>query len=703
MAAKEPEQVSTRRAGESPGLVLPWRDLAIAFVIFVVAALTGALYTLTWGGPPLFWQEVFAPAVCIACDREPANPYFEDVPELADFLFLRADRFDCALLDREGIRWIPWEPEGWTFDALQASHPMREFPGFIRWQHFHYYLLWSVALCWKFLGVNWVALTPLFGLLYGLSAVFLYGLFRLVAARPLAQLLTYGLLFSPLQLEQLPHLRDYAKAPFFLGGMLAIGWFVKHPLGWRGSMLLACATGLFLGVGLGFRQDVAIVVMALLGSVLLFHPEPLRQSWRKRLATCGLFLAAFTVFGGPIALELRQQSNAPHDTLIGLLDYCDERLGVGNDRYDHGDPFQDEYTRSTVERYAATFHDSREPLRHYSTHYDAMASAYFREVILMFPADMVTRAFASVVRVLDELQPRAHAPHGWESGSAAFLLPAWLRLPGVLGNRYTAILAIALLAFYRPKWGLAALCLLYLFAGYPSLRFSTRHVFHLEFISLWIGALFLQAAVTLLLARYRAHRQPLLATPPALLRRLAGAFAVCLFAVLATLLPWQALARLQHPQVRDLLHGYTEAPTTPLVASVTPLEDQQVLHVIPELKDWRSVPAPDQDLPSWIRVLAFDVAAAPTALRLRVSYTASDAHYDFSRDLVVPGGAAATVYLPVYHTVENRFEGVAVEAGEAQRLGAWRLLHDIETMRILPTAILPEDWSEEPLIYNFLR
>lgn len=675
------------------------RVLSFGLCVIAVSGV-GGYYTATWGGPAMFWQEVFAPAVCIACGHEPANPYFEDVPELADFLYQRTDRFDCAVLDRPGIRWIPWEPEGWSFEELQASHPLREFPGFIRWQHFHYYLLWSVALCWKALGVSWLSLVPFYALLFGLSAAFLYGLFRLVCGHWLALLLMLGLAMSPLQLEQLPHLRDYAKAPFFLGGMLAIGCFIKYPLDWRRSLLLGGATGLFLGIGLGFRQDIAIVVAALIGSVLLFHPEPLRESWRKRLALCAVFLGGFAIFGARIALELREQSNAPHDTLIGLLNYCDERLGVGNPLYDHGDPFKDEYTRAVVERHAATFHDSREPLRHYSAHYDAMASDYFREVILTFHADLVTRAFASVLRVLDELQPRATAPQGWEQYEAPFTAAAWARLPGMLGNRYSALIAVALLAFLRPKWGLAALCLLYLFAGYPSLRFSTRHVFHLEFISIWIGAFFLQAAWTAAWAAYSGRWRE---WTTGLSRRMIGASGVATFAVVATLLPWQLLKVWQQPRVEALLAQYEAAPTTPLAVDVVRVEGDSALLRPQGIADIGEFPEQERDLPSWCRVLAIDVAAGPRDLSLRFVFAAADDHYDFTRSVTIPGGAAARVYFPLYLTVDNRFEGVAVEMSAMERLSGWRRVDGLDGMKILPTAVLPGDWRSQSLTYRILR
>ena len=50
-----------------------------------------------------------------------------------------------------------------------------------------------------------------------------------------------GLMFaiSPIHLMEVPHLRDYAKAPFALACLLILGVMVRHSLGWRAALALS--------------------------------------------------------------------------------------------------------------------------------------------------------------------------------------------------------------------------------------------------------------------------------------------------------------------------------------------------------------------------------------------------------------------------------------------------------------------------------
>ncbi|MBI1317343.1 MAG: hypothetical protein GC168_00155 [Candidatus Hydrogenedens sp.] len=695
-----------------PARPVSWRvDAVLAAVVFLLAFALGTAYVATWGGVAMYWQEVFAPAVCVACGMEPANPYFDDVPELSDFLYQRSDTFDCDVLKRPDIRWIPFDPGDRSFEELQASHPLREFPGFIWWQHFHWYLLWTVAQCWRVFGVSWEALWPLFGFFYGLTAVAAYGLFRLAARPALSLAYTLLLVFSPLHLEQLPHLRDYGKAPFFLFALLAAGWLLKRGGGWARVLGVAAATGLLLGVGVGFRQDVTIALVAFAGSVAVFFPEPLRQSWARRAAVAAMCVAVFYAAGHPILSVLARQNNAPHDTLIGFQDYCHQRLGVGNPVYDFGDPFKDEHTRAAIERYAKDFQDSRGPLRHYSAHYDAMGRAYFMEIIRIFPADLVTRAFASVLRVLDELRPRNMLPEGWADSalSPVFQLRATAAQALDWGNRYTAVLAILLLAAMRPSWGFTALCLLYLYAGYPSLRFSTRHVFHLEFLPLWISALGIQCAwygawrVARGYTRHDGGNEELArgyARPTTVVWRVA---LVGLAGVVLTLGPWELLKRYQDGQVRQLLQQYDQAPRDRLVTASVPEPGGHTLIELPGFARRAQLTPEERSLPSNAYVLAIETTPGDAPLTLEFAFGFKDDHYDFTRTVTVPAAETATVYFPVYTTEDNVFLGVRVASRDAQRVGRMAALRDVSQIPILLTAVLPPDWAQSGLYLRFTR
>lgn len=672
----------------------------IALGVFLFAAIVGALYVANWDGRAAFWQDAFAPAVLMACGEDPVNPFWEDVPGLVAFLEVQTERFDCATLEAP-YRSIPWDTTGLSFEEKQASHPMREFPGFMEWQKFHYYLLWTVSVFWSILGVAWSSLLPLYGFLYGMTAVLAYAVFRMCMHRWIALAGVALLVLSPLHLEQLPHLRDYGKAPFFFAAFAAIVWYVRRPWKIWPAIAVASATGLTLGVGLGFRQDVVIALAGTLGAVLLFSDGTLRAQWKPRLIVCGVMIGVFLIPATPILMVLQKNSNAPHDTLIGLLDYTEQRIGVNSPLYDHGDPFLDEYTRAQVETYAWYRDGHDEPLRHYSGTYDHYAGAYFRKVFLYFPADMVTRAFAAVLRVVDELGPRPTqpAPQGMDAwyGVLPFELRAFVAWFVNWGNRYTVGLLLIVLAALKPRWGWAGLCMIYLFAGYTSLRFSVRHAFHLEFLSLWTSGLLIHLAIN----GAQQFRAGTWSAPELRLAAKRGIrFAV--IALVASIGPLWLLRGYQQVSVKELIERFEATPRSP-VTMTAGQRDGEAWYLPQHFARIEAVPAEEQQRPSFGAYLVGTVAGGETPVSLTFHFEANHYHYDYTRTITLPAEVDTAVYFPVFFCEDNTFVGVSTDVGNHERLGAWEQLDTLEKLPLYVTLTLPEDWGSRGLWQGFSR
>ena len=220
------------------------REAFAAGVLFVAAAVTGMVYQASWGGHPQFWQNTtFTQGLMWVCGHGYVNPMVPDVPGLAAFLDSGTDCFDCGAIP-EGVRVLPADVSGMTFEEVDAYHPQAQFPGFLAWQRYHLYLVWAVALCWWVFGVCWSSLTPLAGVLYGASVASAYGVFRAGMGRRLAVAAALLFMVSPLHLEMLPHLRDYSKAPFLVCALMLLAWLVRRGRGWRVTLGLAALGGL---------------------------------------------------------------------------------------------------------------------------------------------------------------------------------------------------------------------------------------------------------------------------------------------------------------------------------------------------------------------------------------------------------------------------------------------------------------------------
>jgi len=228
----------------------------------------------------------------------------------------------------------------------------------------------------------------------------------------------------------------------------------------------------------------------------------------------------------------------------------------------------------------------------------------------------------------------------------ALQLREWLAEALAYGNRYTVAAAILLLAALRPSWGIAALCLLYLFAGYPSLRFSTRHVFHLEFISWWVVALWLQVAWSFGW-RYVGAYAPNLPPYPVMLKRAAAMGA---FAIVASLVPWQAMKWYQDGRVEALMHLYVDAPRTALNMEDGSRGRSPSRDALIQLSGFADLEAQPSDLPSHCEVLVIETVPGEAPLELAFEFLFDHEHYDFRRTVTVPPGVrgdTTVVYYPV--------------------------------------------------------
>jgi hypothetical protein len=137
--------------------------------------------------PPEPWVKNFLLPVAFACGRGfvdlGANP-------------VRRSRPSSEKIDRISCDDIP--------SNAPASPPnCRALPG----------MTLSAGLTWRLLGISWMNLAVLLGLLYAVSAVAVYGVFRLAMNRASAVAIALILTASPLQLRFLPQLVTMRKHP----------------------------------------------------------------------------------------------------------------------------------------------------------------------------------------------------------------------------------------------------------------------------------------------------------------------------------------------------------------------------------------------------------------------------------------------------------------------------------------------------------
>lgn len=654
----EPTSVPSPPIARVPLLRRRWViDLAIAFALMVASGMWASSFWNEWtarGGRGVFYQTYFEPAVMIACGKGFVISHPRP-KALEDFLFERVDRFDCK--------------------DIPADNPLNTrflFQG--AWR----YLLTVVGWAWWFLGISWKTLGPFVGLWYGVVIALAYGVFRIGVGRVAAITASLLLTVSSMQLLNMPHLRDFAKAPFTIALVLILAALVTTTVTRRAVLLLSLAFGLVLGIGYGFRTDFLINLPLLPIVLFVFLGVGLWQRLLLKAAGVAVFLVAFFIASWPITSFVYESGGCQwHVTLLGLQSPFDEALGIRPAPYDFGHAYSDSYIDRSINGFRWRHTPDVPQLDFCSHQYDAESGQYLSLLVKGFPADFITRAYASAMQV-PELPFRViTAPMpDWHSRLYAARLelladhPEW-------GLR-AALLAVLFVSGRSLRLGAALLFLLAYLGGYPAVQFQERHYFHLEFIGWWTVAFVVDRTIAAVLS-FR-HGFPGMSSWFMPATRVAVFAGVAAFAAVGAL----ALARwYQAGNVRVLLRSYAAAAKIPIESPFQPLEG------IPPT--------------AWPQLLEVNLnpAACTSAPKVTFKYSESSS-VDFTRTVRVSrrdgSGGITRIYQPVF----DHFIGLEISDATPGCFVSASRVSDLTTFPILLGATLPTHWESDAALYQRL-
>lgn len=654
----------------TPAVRRPWSDAAIAAALAACAFAVGLLYCAAFErmhSPPEPWVHELGAAVAFACGHGFVDPGYDATPELAAFLAKERDRISCSALPSN----VPARPANFT-------------------QRLYRYMTLAVAVTWKAFGISWANVSLLLALLYAATAAVVYALFRLAAPRAASALGAAIVTASPLQLRYLPQLRDYAKAPFLLALILILAWLVMRPFTPRRLVALSVAYGAIAGVGFGFRNDLLIAALPYLVTVLAFLPAPWRAHAAARIAAIAACGATFVVCAWPVIAAYRSGSNSGHVALLGLMTPFDKPLGVTRSVYDWGALYDDGYAVKVISSYSERVHGRRvEPL---SPEYDRAMVEYLASIARHWPADLLVRAYASVLRSVDlpfqlRLYTTAPPPGIDERGVLARAYGAWIGALSMLSGLGAVLTAGAILAAAGASIRIGAWLsmAIFYFGGYPAVQFDARHFFFLECIG-WIALAWVATAAVRVSKMAPADRANAV--------RRAAMFGAALAA--AVVLPLAALRAYQQRHVTHLIEAYLDMPTTPIAVSAAPAADARTL-----LQPVDLARSPEPDVRA--EYVAADVggrgcgaATVPVTVRYATlpGYTDLSQRFDVAIDR---SGAPFRLLLPVYYSPGGYFAGIEVPDGDERCVASLRRATRIDGTPVLPTLTLPPGWRELPL------
>lgn len=645
---------------------LAWRPTRwwLPALLLVVAPFPG-IYQFWYDGFTFFYQTLTPESVLWACGHGLHHPH-EVIEPLFAFLSGESRAFECGDLGA-----LPNLGEVGLFARLQP------------------YFTWAAAWCWGLFGLHYHALLPLVWVFYGAYAAGAYQLARLFLGRRMAAVAAVGIALAPLAVDLSTHLRDFSKGPFFLWTLVFLIRAVRSRKLLAG-LLWSGAAAVVTGVGYGFRPDLLILIP--LGALFLAigarpgegAPRPLLQ------AAPFLFPLTLVVTYGLVSMPIWRQidiggvggtfamqgATAPFRLLTGL-----KPAG-----YTTGWVYSDELTLSGTAaalRQGDPDWDAREQARRPVLDISAAltgSSAYLMGWADLFAADFIGQAGKSAVWVagLPALAGRAVPSLTQEACGEECRRPFPARVSVWLYHwvahawlTVLALVALVALLFQRyaqsPREALALFVLFGVLAAYPSIQFSARHVFHLEF--LWIVAvLSLPGLLRMPWTAWRAF--------PAFAGRavgvLAGLVGIYLVAVIY-----------QHLALHHAVHVLLDGPAEPVSSAPITLANGERFFAVPVPPAQQPLlvgPTDSLVLASRFRGIRWDVRAGLDRLfvevggaRCNLDGLTLDVHYAHQPDtwqpfdnrfrlLRTPQRGTVGFLIPAFYRSTQHFDGILLPA-----------------------------------------
>lgn len=416
--------------------------------------------------PSFFYQNEFAPAVMFACGYEFANP--KDITSsLRSFLENKTTTFDCSNIVQE------------------KTMPLNHF------QDMEHYMILSAGVIWRIMGVGWDNLIPLFLILYSISLLETYFIFRLGMNPYLSFLSSLCVALSSMQTYYVIQLRDYSVAPFLLGILCIAGKLLITSPGKKKLFFSSCGAGALLGLGLGFRVDLLVMLPFFL-ITLLFFVKVDKNAFQNKFIACIAFLTSLFIAGFPILYTIHHHSggNLAHVIILGLADSFTSGLGLGQpETYSVIPAYRDLIPYTAVNSFSQRAYGVEQLIPTSTKEYNYYSSLFLLNYLSTFPADFLIRIYASIFQV-----PLIFV-HGFLQKIANYipLRNIVVMLPFV---------ATAIMAFFQLRLALFVLFAFIYLGAYPVLQFDARHYFYLEFVGLWFIGFLSQQFILLIKNKY---------------------------------------------------------------------------------------------------------------------------------------------------------------------------------------------------------
>lgn len=655
--------------------IIPWQKIVLPILLLLVGNFY-TYYSITHKNyPSLFYQNEFAPAVMFACGYEFANPASTN-SSLQSFLDNKTSSFECKNL------------------AQEHATPLNYFQSLER------YMILSAGVLWKILGVNWDHLIPLFLILYSICLLATYSIFRLGMNQFLSFFFSLFVAFSFLQMYYVTQLRDYSVAPFLLCVVWILGKLVIASPNRKQLLLLSLFSGVCLGLGLGFRIDLLVVLPFFLISVLFFVKSG-KNFFQNKLAAVILFSIGFFTAGFPVLYALHHHGGGDlaHIIILGLADSFTPSLGLGQpETYSVIPAYRDLIPFTAVNSFSQRMYGVEDLIPTATKNYSYYSTLFLVHYLSTFPADFLVRIYASMLQV-----------------PLIFIHGFWYHVFNSIPIR--SIIAVlpfivtATIAFFQLRKALFLLFTLLYLGTYPVLQFDPRHYFYLEFVGLWFIGFLCQQCI--FLVRNKSNRALFeeIKSKVASRWKTIAVTAIMSFASLSILII--SLRFYQENHLNKLFNHYLDAKTE-LINPILSKKNKQYMIKLP-LKN-------NDPKSSYVDTVYLKIKSKEKCplkqISLKLHYREKPSAFGSTEEtLTIPTAHAITYFLPIYNFHNGSGHDILDEAflpsywvdsleyssADASCIQDIAYLQDLKNTPLLLTLKLQSGWEKTKLYQYFQR
>jgi len=411
-----------------------------------------------------FYQKYLGSAVSIYCTGSP------DVRDYLISIKVVRERLDLAAVDC----------------AALAASPRLAKSMFNGWHDSHVVFSTLTGHMWRWWGLSWQALWPMIGMVAGLTFLALYA-----AARSFGLPWYWAVAGIPILIpwsgiaDSVPFFRDFSKVPFILAAFALCGVFFRAQNGLRARLAASAGIAVIVAIGVGFRQDVVVILPVALAAMALAEPPLASRAPRLTAAatmalTLGVYVAMTIAMAGLKTTEPLKYEGMPHFMVQGFADEFWEAAGLPLRGLSFVALYTDFLPWAFVDANDARVIDY---VLSYDPAYRESAVALWFRWAALAPADML-------VRILTALSAIAHM--FWHVKWPVLWLALLLLLAAVGGWRRATFVG-------------ATMAIL---VAVGTLQFGARHVLHLIFLDRVLLAAIAVGLVPALLSLWRRRPAP---------------------------------------------------------------------------------------------------------------------------------------------------------------------------------------------------